>query len=111
MPRIQQLVTAPIRKALPPLYANENKNLDDVVVVAKFFSPYGNGRATWYITEFDGDDTLFGYMDLGMGCPEWGYASLSELQNTKVFGCLQAVERDISWRPTPWREVKAKLAA
>lgn len=113
MPRRQKLMTAELRKALPPLYANEDKDLDAVVVVAKFFSPYGNGRMTWYITEFDGEDTLFGFVSLGMGGDEWGYMSLSELESLDVpgFRGLQAVERDTSWKPTQWLDVKRTLAA
>jgi hypothetical protein len=106
MPRIQKLLTAPIRKALPVLYANEKKSLDDAVVVVKFFSPYGNGRMTWYVTEFDGEDRMFGYVDLGQG-GEWGYMSLSEIESLRVFGGrLQAVERDTSWKPTRFGDIK-----
>ena len=64
MPK-QVLLTAEIRRAIPPLYANEDKAFDDVIVVAKLFHPYGAG--TWYVTEFDGEDTLFGFVELGMG--------------------------------------------
>lgn len=106
MPRIQKLMTAGLRKALPKLYANENKGIDDAIVVAKFFSPYGNGASTWYITEFDGKDTLFGFTELGMGGDEWGYTSLSELEGLRVFGSLQAVERDTSWKPTRFGDIK-----
>ena len=34
MPK-QVLLTAEIRRAIPPLYANEDKAFDDVIVVAK----------------------------------------------------------------------------
>lgn len=106
----QMLLTAEIRKALPPLYTNENKPLDEVIVVVKLFHPYGAG--TWYLTEFDGEDTLFGYTALGMGGDEWGYTSLAEL--TALRATLggkempfQAIERDSHFRPTRWGDLKA----
>lgn len=39
------------------------------------------GSSDWYITEWDGKDTLFGFAILGgdMQCAEWGYMSLSEI--------------------------------
>lgn len=51
--------------------------------VVKIFAPWG--AATWLITEIvpDRDDDLaFGLCDLGMGEPELGYVSLSELSQT-----------------------------
>jgi hypothetical protein len=62
--------------------------------VVKFFDP--TGAATWLITDMmpDDPDTLFGLCDLGMGCPELGSVSLSELQS--VAGALGlGIERDL----------------
>jgi len=87
-----ELLTAEIRKALPKLYANEN--VADPIVIVKFFNPGGAG--TWLATEFDGDDTFFGWVTLGMGpgCDELGYFSLSELESfTGRFGL--GIERDL----------------
>jgi hypothetical protein len=55
----------------------------DHVPVVKFFDPAG--AATWLITEISPDDPdqLFGLMDLGMGFPELGYVSLTELKSIK----------------------------
>lgn len=55
----------------------------DHVPVVKFFDPAG--AATWLITEIRADDpdTMFGLCDLGMGFPELGYVSLSELKSIK----------------------------
>ena len=104
MPRRQLLMTAELRKALPKLYTNENKKLDEVVVLARFFHAYG--QAEWFITEFDGVDTLFGYADLGMGCGEWGYMSLSELATQDQWRGVQAIERDICFKAKTWAEVE-----
>lgn len=51
----------------------------DFVPVAKLFTP--DAGATWLLTEIDpGDeDKAFGLCDLGLGSPEIGYVSLSEL--------------------------------
>lgn len=59
------------------LIANGQSRGDHVPVV-KFFNPVG--AATWLFSEMDeDDDTLFGLCDLGLGCPELGSASLSEI--------------------------------
>lgn len=47
--------------------------------VVKVFTP--DAGATWLLTEIDPDnpDIAFGLGDLGLGCPELGYVSLTEL--------------------------------
>lgn len=112
MPRgyqVQMLMTAEVRAKLPALYANEDKPVEDAVVQVRFFHAYGAGE--WLITEFDGEDTLFGYCDLGMGCGEWGYASLAELTGlrARIGGRrmpFQAIERDICFKPTRFGDLK-----
>ena len=70
----------------------------DVKPVVKFFNPCG--AATWLFSELDPDgDTLFGLCDLGMGCPELGYASLSELAAVKVPPFGLGIERDLWFTP------------
>ena len=71
----------------------------DHLPVVKYFDPCG--AATWIITELmpaeaEGvePDILFGLCDLGVGCPELGYVSLSELRS--VTGRLGlGIERDL----------------
>jgi hypothetical protein len=65
----------------------------DFKPVVKLFTPVTN--ATWLLTELDADyDTAFGLCDLGLGCPELGYVSLSELASARGrVGLL--VERDL----------------
>ena len=92
-----QLLTNEIRKTLPPLYAQDGDPKAKVYV--KFFDPMGS--ATWYASEFDGEDLFFGFVDLGLGpgCAELGYFSLKELQSLKrPFGL--GIERDILFEPT-----------
>jgi hypothetical protein len=62
------------------------------VPVLKFF---GGGACTWLISEKEGD-ILFGLCDLGLGCAELGYVSLSELESLKFPPFGLGVERD-SW--------------
>lgn len=91
---------AAVKSKIPKLYSQENN--PDPTVWLKFFSPYSN--ATWYITEFDGRDRMFGWADLGMGGGELGYISLSELEEANRNG-LPLVERDLSFRPVPLSKV------
>src|SRR6185295_19997306 len=74
----------------------------DHLPVVKYFDPCGS--ATWIITELmpaeaEGvePDILFGLCDLGFGCPELGYVSLSELRS--VTGRLGlGIERDLYFK-------------
>jgi len=65
----------------------------DHIPVVKFFDPAG--AATWLITEvLEDQDSLFGLCDLGLGSPELGYVSLTELRETKNRLSLH-LERDL----------------
>ncbi len=89
------------RALLPPLYHNEAKGLAAVAPV-KFFTP--DSRWSWYLTEFDGDDLLFGLVS-GFEV-ELGYVSLSELESVR--GPLGLpVERDLYYHPRTLREIQA----
>jgi hypothetical protein len=61
--------------------------------VIKLFTPWGN--ATWYLSEYDAEnDLFFGLCDLGMGFPEMGYVSKSDLEGLRGPWGLK-VERDM----------------
>ena len=94
-----KLLTTSLRAQLPTLYAQEKTS--DPIAYVKFFMPSSNW--TWYITEFDGEDTFFG---LVQGTEEeLGYFSLSELQQVRNrFGL--GVERDLSFTPTPLSKLR-----
>ena len=86
-----ELLTAEI---LDQLLTNGLANDVDHPPVVKFFAPDAN--ATWLISELDPDDPdrLFGLCDLGLGSPELGYVSLTELRCVKgPLGLL--IERDL----------------
>jgi len=88
------LLTPDIRQRLPKLYTTEND--DDPVVQVKWFSPWMNW--TWYVTEFDTEDTCFGLVE--GHATEWGYFSLKELQAARGPGGVCLVERDLYFSPT-----------
>jgi hypothetical protein len=76
------------------LLANALAGDRDHPPVVKLFTPDAN--ATWLLSEADPDDPncLFGLCDLGLGSPELGYVSLTELK--AVRGPLGlAIERDL----------------
>lgn len=82
-----------VRK-IPLLYATEDIPAKDKLVYLHFFC----GSADWYVVEWDGRDTFFGFAILfpGSGMAEWGYISYSELKNLKVRGL--EVETDRFWK-------------
>jgi len=98
-----ELMTDAIRHALPPLYSQESLG-GDATAYVKYFTPDSNW--TWFATEFDGDDTLFGLVD-GLEM-ELGTFSLSELQSARGPMGL-AIERDVTWPPTPLKEIAPEL--
>lgn len=95
-----KLLTKEIEKKLKANFLSTRKAVEtgkpepDHKPVVKLFTPWGAN--TWLITEMDNEDndTLFGLCDLGMGEPELGYVSLSELKSLRgMFGLK--VERDL----------------
>ena len=95
--RGHELMTKEQGEKIPALYANENvQSYDDVLVPAKLFSPYTGWR--WFITEWDPQTgTCFGLVE-GFET-EIGYFDLTELAEATVFGSVPAVERDLYWQP------------
>ena len=115
----QQLLPKSLAEKIPALYEQDGKGIQSVAHV-KLFHAYGGG--TWLICEIDSDhDLCFGYVfGLVPGGDEFGYFSVSELAglcahiNGKRIEGLQAIERDIHFKPTPLcdiQEVKRSLEA
>lgn len=71
----------------------------DFLPVVKLFTP--DAGCTWLLTEIDPEDPdiAFGLCDLGMGCPELGSVSLSELESVRGKLGLP-VERDLHFVAT-----------
>ena len=90
-----KLITKQLEKELAkyPLCSQDGKG-KDAKVLAKFFLQ----SFTWYVLEFDGEDTFFGIVING-DYSEYGYFSLKELQSVRgMFGL--GVERDLYFNPT-----------
>lgn len=98
-----KLLTKKNRMSLPPLYSQQDKG-DEAIVYMKFFAP--DSSWTWYVLEFDGEDTFFGLVD-GFEL-EYGYFSLSEISTTRGPLGLH-IERDMYWDPKTVGEIKAKV--
>lgn len=99
------MLTQENRRALPALYAQEGKG-GEATAYVKFFHPLSDYRL--YVTEFDGDDTLFGIV-FSHGEWELGYSSLSELTAVRVLGL--PMERDRYFTPTTIDTLRTNPAA
>jgi len=84
---------------LPKLYTQEN--IFDPMVRMKFFF----GGWTWYIIEFDGKDTFFGWVinDSFPDGAELGYVNFNELKSLRVRGI--EVDRDLHFTENVLSEV------
>lgn len=91
------------------LLANWQDEDTDHAPVIKLFTPWGG--ATWLISEMKAEepDILFGLCDLGMGAPELGYVSLSEIEAVQGPAFL-TVERDRFFEPKASISVYADAA-
>jgi hypothetical protein len=72
---------------------------EDFEPVVKLFCPWS--ASTWLLTELypEDPDIAFGLCDLGMGFPELGSVSLSELAAIRSHEGLR-IERDLTFKPT-----------
>ena len=87
---------------LPHLNETEKIPLEDKVVHLHFQVD----KCHWWAIEWDGEDTFFGLVLLH-GCrqyAEFGYFTLSELQEIKIEGWLEVVN-DPFWTPALAKEV------
>lgn len=98
------LLTAEIRRRLPPLYSTEEES--DPMVIAKFFTPWSSW--SWYAIEFDGTDLFFGLVE--GHARELGYFSLSELEAIRGPGGVK-IERDMHFKPRKLQRLKGELLA
>lgn len=88
---------------LPPFYSSEPTPIEDKIIYMHFFL----GSADWYVAEFDGQDTFFGFVNLGDPMnAEWGTFSLQELDEINIGGI--EVDRELHWQPTKFSEIVKK---
>jgi len=99
-PTGENLLDDASREKLPPLYSGEELGLEALAPV-KFFTP--DNSWSWYISEFDGDDIMFGLV-IGHEI-ELGYFSIEELKSVKGPMGLP-IERDLYFKPKTLRELR-----
>ena len=97
--------------AIPKLYETEDVPFKEKQIHLHFFI----GASDWYIAETDGEDVMFGFAILNddYQSAEWGYVSLSELKDLKLYGGLVQVDCELPeyWTVKPAQEIdKIKLA-
>lgn len=90
--------------------SRRGKKPNDFMPVVKLFCPWGG--ATWLLTELDPEnpDIAFGLCDLGMGFPELGNVSLSEIAAVTGPGGLR-IERDFHFKATKTLRAYAEEAS
>lgn len=101
--RGHEFLTGSMLEEIPDLYATESTPLADKMIHAHYFSSNGD----WYIAELDKDEggIAFGHCDLGMGYPEWGEVSLTELEGVRSQYGIAAVERDLDFTPATAKQL------
>lgn len=97
-----KLFTKEIDKKLFEQYSKGN-DLENQMVVAKIFNPYGRG--TWYLLNSDPEDPDYVWAIVNLFEVETGSISRNELESIKVPPFRLGLERDLSWTPKPAMEV------
>ncbi len=86
---------------IPRLFKTENIPTEDNLIYLHFFL----GGCDWFIAEYDGEDTFFGFAILNSDyeMAEWGYISFAELKSIRIHGLEIDCETD--WTPKPARDI------
>lgn len=95
----EELLPQELIKRIPSLHANDEIPSGKTIVRVKYFL----ASFTWLVTECEvqDDDVLFyGYVinHNDPYCSEWGYFTLQQLMEIRLFGCV-GVERDLYFKP------------
>lgn len=96
------LFTKSIDKQLFAQYP-KGSDLENQMVVAKIFNPYGRG--VWYLLNSDPEDPDYIWAIVDLFEPDMGSVSRSELQTVKLPPFGLGFERDIYFTPKPAKEV------
>src|SRR5688572_18431113 len=90
-------------------------DLEDPMLVGRFFSPVGS--ATWYVvsgfkdekklSRYEKDFICYGYVTLDGDTWEWGSFSIRELEAIRLMGGLR-IERDEWFEPRRFSEAFAQ---
>lgn len=81
---------------IPGLYSQDGRGVDATV----YLHLTSISGWHWYLTEFDGDDTFFGYV-VGFE-KEWGYVSYLELQELLNENLIRL---DVNFSPKKLKEL------
>ena len=93
-----ELMTKELAESIPQIHAQRHEQ--DPIVYVKFVSSWMNW--IWYVTEFDGKDFCFGFVQGDYD--EWGYFSISELESiTGPKG--QKIVREAYFAPEPIKQI------
>ena len=103
--RRETLLPYEVRRLLAPLHSCKQASGEGIARI-RFFAPWA--RWAWYIAEYDGDDTLWGFVDAFKR--EYGYFVLSEIESLRGPGGLR-VHRDRHFRPVRLGDLAAALSA
>ena len=87
---------------IPRLYETQDTPLMDKLIYQHFFI-FGSD---WYVSEYDGNNTFFGFVILNGDCinAEWGYISFQELRKLNISGF--EIDCDLYWKPVRAGEVE-----
>lgn len=101
--KLEQFRQALQLRGVPKLYSQDGKVNTEVTAFVKIFDP--SGSWTWFITEWDGEDTCFGLVKGHE--TELGYMNLREM--ARVDGRLGiGLEIDVHFLPTSLYEVSRR---
>lgn len=100
----QMLLTQANRRDLQNVGSQDGLGTDAIACVRYFWG----SSAVFYVTEFDGEDTLFGWMPTSYGATngEWCYQSLSAFEANASHRRFGGVERDMHFTPCRVSEVR-----
>ena len=89
---------------IPKLYETDGIPILEKNIYLHFFI----GGCDWYITEYDGEDTFFGYVILNgdLQNAEFGYISFQELKDIKVSFMEIDCELAKYWKPQKIKDIK-----
>lgn len=89
--------------SISKLYETENIPLKDKPIYLHFTI----GNCDWYVSEFNGEDTFWGFVILNndFQMAEWGYFSFYELVDIRVKGFFE-IDNDSSWQVRPAGQVE-----
>lgn len=92
---------------IPDLYTTEKTPIPEKLIYLHFFI----ANCDWYVAEFDGEDTFWGYSVLNGDFvnSEWGYFSFSELKAIRMSGWLEVdCELEMYWKLKKFSEIEMK---